>query len=51
MLEEKEGIASLGELSALAGRFGWSVNPEQVSQAANFLQALGLVQLKESKPR
>lgn len=43
MLEKKGGGATRQDLVALANRFGWSVTAEQVQQAGDFLQDLGLV--------
>ena len=45
MLGEKKGRASEEELANLAKRFGWSVSPQQVKDAARYMQKLGLVQL------
>lgn len=44
MLGEKGGSASVGELSELAERFGWSVTVEQVRKAVDFLRSLELVE-------
>jgi uncharacterized protein YwgA len=46
MLGEKRGKAGKEELARLAQKFGWSVNPDQVSEAARFLESLGLVRLE-----
>jgi uncharacterized protein YwgA len=43
MLGERKGTADVKELAALAGKFGWSVSPEQVNEAAGILRKLGLV--------
>lgn len=45
MLGEKQGKATSAELAELAPKFGWSVKPEQIQDAAQYLQRLGLVEL------
>lgn len=45
LLREREGHASMGDLAALAPRFGWSVTAEQVQEAAKLLQEAKLVVL------
>jgi uncharacterized protein YwgA len=45
LLGEKKGPATEQELAGLAALFGWSVTPEQVKEAARYLQQLGLVEL------
>jgi uncharacterized protein YwgA len=48
MLGQKKGRASMHELAQLAPRFGWSVTPQQVRQAAEYLSRLGLVELSNN---
>jgi uncharacterized protein YwgA len=43
MLGESGGSASVGELSELAEKFGWSVSVEKVGKAVDFLLSLELV--------
>ncbi|MBV8383897.1 MAG: hypothetical protein JOZ63_14910 [Planctomycetaceae bacterium] len=45
MLQETEGQASEKDLAALATRFGWEVTPQQVRDAASYLERLGLAQI------
>lgn len=47
MLGEKEGKANVDELSKLACCFGWSVSEDEVLKGAKFLEALGLVHIKD----
>jgi uncharacterized protein YwgA len=48
LLGEKKGKARLGELSALAAKFGWSVKVEQIKEGiTKTLSPLGLVTLEE----
>ena len=49
MLDQKQSKANLGELTNLAERFGWSVKPEEISEAAEFLEKMGLVELEHSR--
>ena len=44
MLGEKKGRATRAELARLARRFGWEVTPEQIWDAAKYLNQLGLVE-------
>lgn len=48
MLGKREGRARMAEIADLAPRFGWHVTPQQVENAARYLNRLGLVQLAES---
>ena len=48
LLGEKRGSATPAELEALAPRFGWSVTPDQIHEAA---QSLSEAELVESRPR
>lgn len=43
MLGGKKGAVSPDELAELAPRFGWTVRKDQISEAVNYLQKLGLV--------
>ncbi len=45
MLGKKRGKATMAELANLAKRFGWKVTKEQVKEAAQYLNTLGLVRL------
>lgn len=45
MLGERNGKASKADLVKLAERFGWIVQAEQVDDAAEYLQKLGLIKL------
>ena len=45
MLGQKRGRATETELAALAPRFGWHVTPEEIRDAAQYLQKLGLVEM------
>jgi uncharacterized protein YwgA len=45
MLGEDERPARTGDLTRLAAHFGWAVTPEQVQEAARFLQSIGLIEL------
>ena len=45
MLGEKKGASSYHELTKLASKFGWSVKPTQVKQAAQFLKKIELVSM------
>jgi uncharacterized protein YwgA len=45
MLKETAGQASLKDLARLATRFGWDVTPQQVQEAARYLELLGLAQI------
>jgi len=45
MLGEKQGKATLGELSEYAQKFGWAVSADEAREAAQFLQKIDLVQL------
>ena len=47
MLGEKRGPATESDLVALAPRFGWSVTPAQIRDAATYLSRLGLVELRQ----
>lgn len=42
MLQETDGQAGEKDLARLAKRFGWDVTPEQVKEAASYLERLGL---------
>jgi len=46
MLGQNKGRANKSSLVELARRFGWSVNEEQIDDAANYLETLGLVELE-----
>ena len=48
LLGRKKGRASMAELAQLAPRFGWHVTPQQVQQAARYLNRLGLVELPQN---
>lgn len=39
--------ARMQDLPKLAPKFGWNVTPEQIKNAADYLQKLGLVELTE----
>jgi uncharacterized protein len=43
MLGQRRGTARIKDLAALADNFGWSVTPDQVRDAARFLESLGMV--------
>lgn len=45
MLQETHGQASEKDLARLATRFGWEVTPQQVTEAASYLERLGLAQI------
>lgn len=45
MLQETEGQASEKDLARIATRFGWEVTPEQVQEAASYLERLGLARV------
>ncbi len=45
MLKETNGQASEKDLARLATRFGWEVTPEQVKEAASYLERLGLASI------
>ncbi len=45
MLGEKKGAASREDLSRMAKGFGWSVSEQQVTEAANYLEAVDLVEV------
>ena len=45
MLGQHKGKASKADLVKLAKRFGWTVRPNQVDDAAEYLEKLGLVEL------
>jgi uncharacterized protein YwgA len=45
MLRQTNGPAEEGNLARLAANFGWEVTPEQVRDAASYLERLGLVQI------
>jgi len=45
MLQETNGQASEKDLARLATRFGWKVTPQQVQEAASYLQRLELAQI------
>lgn len=45
LLGQRKGKSSMQELARLAPRFGWSVRPEQIKWAAEYLQKLSLVEL------
>ena len=45
MLGQRKGKSRMQELAGLAPRFGWSVSPEQIKDAAAYLEKLGLVEL------
>jgi uncharacterized protein YwgA len=45
MLGEKREQATIDELASLARRFGWTVTPAQITEAARFLERLSLVKL------
>lgn len=44
LLDHRKAPASDAELAALASRFGWSVSPDQVRAAVDYLVSLNLVQ-------
>lgn len=44
MLREKNAPASESELEQLARRFGWSVSPQEIREAAEYLRRLNLAQ-------
>lgn len=44
LLGQKKGVSSIPDLAKLAPRFGWSVTPEQLKDAAKYLQKLNLVE-------
>lgn len=48
MLGERRGNANLEELTNLAKKFGWSVTPQEVREAARYLEKLNLVHLCET---
>jgi uncharacterized protein YwgA len=45
LLGQQKGKARMQDLARLAPRFGWSVTQEQIKEAAEYLQKLGLVEL------
>jgi uncharacterized protein YwgA len=45
LLGQKKGPATTAELAQLAPQFGWSVTPQQIREAAQYLNTLGLVDL------
>jgi hypothetical protein len=45
LLGQQKGKARMQDLAELAPRFGWNVTPEQIKEAAEYLQKLGLVEL------
>jgi uncharacterized protein YwgA len=45
MLKETAGQASQQDLAELATRFGWEVTPQQVQEAALYLERLGIAQI------
>jgi uncharacterized protein YwgA len=45
MLQETDGQTSENDLARLATRFGWEVTPEQVQEAASYLERLGLASI------
>ena len=45
LLGQKKGKASMEDLARLAPRFGWNVTREQIRDAAEYLQKLGLVEI------
>lgn len=45
MLGQKKGRATDSDLVGLAPRFGWTVTPAQIRDAAKYLSRLGLVEL------
>lgn len=49
LLGEKKETQSNRELAALAPKFGWSVTPAQIKDAARYLNDLGLVELTKAK--
>lgn len=48
LLGQRKGKASMHELAGLAPRFGWSVNAEQIKEAADYLSKLGLVEVTDN---
>ncbi len=46
MLAEKRGKATIEGLAKLANKFGWSVDHNQLTEAATFLEKVGLVTLE-----
>ncbi len=44
MLGQKQGHATTEELSELAQRFGWEVSKEQITEAAEYLKKLNLIE-------
>jgi hypothetical protein len=42
LLQENPGPASREELARIAARFGWDVTPQQIEQAASYLERLGI---------
>jgi len=49
LLNKQGGNATVGELAAAAGRFGWTVEPSEVKVAAEFLEEIGLVTVTEGE--
>jgi uncharacterized protein YwgA len=47
MLGQEGKTISFEELAVLAGKFGWTVSPSQVEEAAKFLEQLQLVELRQ----
>lgn len=45
MLGKRQGKATIPELAKAASAFGWVVKPEEVSNAAEFLERIGLVKI------
>jgi len=45
LLGQKRGKATLEQLVKLASRFGWNVSDAQITEAIEYLQQLGLVEL------
>jgi uncharacterized protein YwgA len=43
MMDRKKQAVPLGDLVPVAQQFGWSVTTEQIQEAAQFLEAVGLV--------
>ncbi len=48
LLEENNGQATREGLRRIASRFGWDVTPQQIEQAASYLERLGLVQVAQA---
>jgi uncharacterized protein YwgA len=48
LLGERDGDATIAELVGMMPRFGWNVTRDQVSEAGEFLESLGLIHLQGS---